>query len=231
MEGTAPRPNVSRNQLSEAGTRVRRALRDGQPIPENVLRAIDEFRAWHLPTLQEVQRRISAFFNEEVGIDEESLPVTSRLKTPPAIIAKLNRTRTSLERMQDISGARIIVPSLRLQEMSLSLIETTLFRGAVSHVKDQREEPDQYGYRAIHAIVRVEGRIAEIQIRTTSQDRWAQIVESLDSSWGYDLKHGRGPAEWLEWLHAVSDELRQADLDQPFEIPPQPYDEPQEGDE
>jgi putative GTP pyrophosphokinase len=219
------RPNVSRHQLQQAGSRVRRAVRESSDIPESVLRAIDEFRAWHLPALQEAQNVLSSFFHGEVGIEEESLPVTSRLKTPPAIIAKLRRSQTSLERMQDVAGARVVVAPLSIQDVTLDVIRNALFLGRVAHVKDQREKPDQYGYRAAHVVVRVDGRIVEIQVRTVWQDRWAQIVESLDSSGGWDLKHGNGPAEWLEWLHAVSDEFRKADLDEPFAIPPQPYDE------
>ena len=221
----------SRNQLDKAGSRVRRAARERVEVPDSVLRTIDDFRAWHLPTLQEVQRRISGFFHEQTGLGAENLPVTSRLKTPSAITAKLVRTETSLVRMQDIVGARIVVPNLDMQNASLAVVEGALFANCVQHVKDQRQEPDQYGYRAIHVIIQLEGRIAEIQIRTRWQDAWAQIVESLDSSLGKDLKHGRGPAEWLEWLHAVSDEYRKADLGRPYVTPPLPFDEVEEAQE
>lgn len=229
VEGTPQRP--SRNQLDKVGSHVRRTARQRVDVSDEVLRLIDEFRAWHFPTVQEMQRRLSAFFHEAVGMDAENVPVTSRLKTPPAIVAKLRRMETSIVRMQDIAGARLVVPNLTLQDMALDTVESVLFEGCASHVKDQREEPDQYGYRAIHVIVELDDRIAEIQIRTMWQDRWAQVVESLDSSLRSDLKHGRGPAEWLEWLHEVSDEYRKADLGQPYALPPLPYDQVEEVDE
>jgi len=51
--------------------------------------------------------------------------------------------------------------------------------------------------------------LAEIQIRTRRQDLWAQIVERVDKDLDWDLKHGEGPAEWLEWLHDLSDRAPQ----------------------
>jgi putative GTP pyrophosphokinase len=225
--GEGQRPNVSRHQLAQAGTRVASVAHfaSRRQSQKSVLGVIDEFRAWHLPPLQDVQSRLSSFFRGEVGIQEESLPVTSRLKTPSAIVAKLRRSKTSLERMQDVAGARIVVEDLDVQDMTLDVVLGDLFADEVWRVKDQRQEPDQYGYRACHVIVRVDNRLVEIQLRTRWQDRWAQIVESIDSSMRWDLKHGNGPAEWLEWLHALSDEFRNADFGQPFATPPQPFDE------
>ena len=72
-------------------------------------------------------------------------------------------------------------------------------------------------------MVRLSGRFAEIQVRTAFQDRWAQLVERIDAILGSDLKHGRGPAEWLEWLHAVSDVVHELERGRPAEIPPSPF--------
>lgn len=215
----------SRNQLDRAPSRIRQAARDRVDPDPAVLEIIDLFRGWHFETVQRVQAELSNFFHKEAGIEEERLPIGSRLKTPSAIRAKLVRTNTSLVRMQDIAGARIVVPSLDIQDMTRRIVTRTIFRGCVVAEKDQRDEPDQYGYRAIHVIARLDGRFAEIQIRTNAQNRWAQLVEGLDAGMGTDLKHGRGPAEWLEWLHAASDEYRRADLGEPFQVPPTPVDE------
>ena len=81
------------------------------------------------------------------------------------------------------------------------------------------ENGDQWGYRAIHVVVRLDERLAEIQVRTTNQDRWAQIVKAIDKARGLDLKHGRGPADWVQWLQELSDALRNADLGKPYDIP------------
>lgn len=80
------------------------------------------------------------------------------------------------------------------------------------------------GRRAIHVIVYRDARLAEVQLRTFAQDRWAQVVESIDSRFQYDLKARARPADWLEWLHVLSDEFRKDDLGEPFEIPKTPLD-------
>jgi ppGpp synthetase/RelA/SpoT-type nucleotidyltranferase len=187
------------------------------------LELVDEFRIWHLPTVQWIQTELVDFFHKTVGLPEERFPITSRLKTSPAIVKKLCRSSTALSRMQDIAGARIVLPDLEIQE-AVSDDVITLLSESVIDVKNQRDEPDQYGYRAIHVIGYRDGRHFEVQIRTFEQDRWAQIVERIDSIHGYDLKHGQGPADWLEWLQVLSDELRKADLGEPYEIPPTPLD-------
>jgi ppGpp synthetase/RelA/SpoT-type nucleotidyltranferase len=125
--------------------------------------------------------------------------------------------------MGDISGARIVVPSLDLQDVTTEFVSTVFVANSPA-IKDQRAEGDDYGYRAIHVLIRVQGRLAEIQIRTEWQDRWAQVVESLDSARDFDLKHGQGPTDWLEWLLELSDEFRKADLGEPYTIPPTPHD-------
>jgi hypothetical protein len=103
MEGSRSLP-VSRNQVDKAGSRVRRAAREGVDVAEEVLEVINEFRAWHFPTLQNVQHELTTLFHGQIGLEEEHVPITSRLKTPPAIVAKLRRSQTSLLRMQDIAG-------------------------------------------------------------------------------------------------------------------------------
>lgn len=197
--------------------------------------------------LSGVQEQLTTVFHHEVGLDEERWPITSRLKTPGAIVAKLRRSSTALSRMQDIAGARIVVPPpgdaaegmtpLQGQDIALVVVQNSLPTAAeIVHVKDQREQPDQWGYRAVHVIGRIGSwffggpgstgfHFFEVQVRTQAQDRWAQVVEGLDSRFGTDLKHGNGPADWMEWLHMLSDEFRHADLGEPFTMPPTPFDE------
>ena len=228
---------VSRNQLDQAGSRVRRADLDGVPVPENVFEAIDGFRRWHLITVAVLQRLLERLLVEWPTIPKgKHLPVTSRLKTSSAIVAKLRRGEGSLPRMQDVVGARIVAPSLADQNLVLD-VAREFFTSDLVGVKDQRDESDEHGYRSVHIIIRLDGRLAEIQLRTVWQDRWAQIVEGIDSGVGkalteelgvdtskvFDLKHGVGPADLLDWLRVLSDEFRKADLGLPYELPPNPY--------
>ncbi len=143
--------------------------------------------------------------------------------------------------MQDIAGARVVMPNpeppvtpLAGLELVHAVVIAALPAGSeIVNVKDQRLEPDQWGYRSIHVVGRIGswffggqwGRghlLYEVQLRTEAQDRWAQVVEGLDSRFGWDLKHGNGPADWLEWLHLLSDALLAADLGEPYAIPEMP---------
>ena len=108
--------------------------------------------------------------------------------------------------MQDIAGTRVVVPDLRAQELAL---EATLleFDAQEPRVKDTRVEGDANGYRGLHVIVLLEGRYAEIQLRTPQQALWAQFVETLDETAGTDLKHGDGPDDVRAWLKQFSERL------------------------
>jgi putative GTP pyrophosphokinase len=213
----------STTQVALAGRRIGRSLRAGGRPAASDLGIVDAFRSWHLPTLLEVQASLSQWLHEGLELGQAELPITSRPKSIEAVAAKLGRTRTSLPRMQDIAGARVVVPGLKSQEAILELLRTR-YGSNVFRTTDTTAEGDQWGYRAVHVVVRLDGRLAEVQVRTRSQDRWAQIVEALDKARNLDLKHGRGPADWVQWLQELSDAYRDVDLGKPFDPPPSPID-------
>jgi hypothetical protein len=62
-----------------------------------------------------------------------------------------------------------------------------VFRGARS--VDRRTEPS-HGYRAVHVIVKLQGRLVELQVRTRLQDSWAQAMERLADRLGRDIRYG-----------------------------------------
>jgi ppGpp synthetase/RelA/SpoT-type nucleotidyltranferase len=74
--------------------------------------------------------------------------------------------------------------------------------------KDTRETADALRYRGLHVVVRLDDRLAEIQIRTSAQNLWAQLVEKLDEVRGTDLKHGVGPTDVLDGMKRLSELLR-----------------------
>jgi len=136
-----------------------------------------EFRASFLPAFLAVANRIAETF----GITPSGRPE----KTPESIMAKLAREGTRLSRMQDIAGCRIVVPS-RVQQDGLVDSLSSVFPD--HRLVDRREQP-RHGYRAVHVIVREQGRPVEIQVRTDLQHQWANLVE-WSASFGGDLKHG-----------------------------------------
>lgn len=214
-------PPFSRSTVDRAGEELRSAAREGRQPDDETFAVAEWFRHSHLALTRSLQSSLVDFFHREVELPEREFPVGSRLKTPAAILAKLWRSSTRLSQMQDIAGARIVVPTLQMQDVVVRAITRALYP-RFTRLDDQREASDTFGYRAVHIIVDVGRLFGEIQVRTAAQDQWAQLVESLDASLGSDLKHGRGDAEWLEWLLEVSEQLRRADLGLPYDLPPRP---------
>lgn len=58
---------------------------------------------------------------------------------------------------------------------------------------DYIAQPKDTGYRGIHLVVKRDGRLIEIQLRTPSQHRWALNVEGIDLARRFGVKDGRGP--------------------------------------
>jgi hypothetical protein len=87
---------LSRSALDRAGRRIRHDVRDGKEPQERDRVLVDRFRAAHYPIVEVVQQALTSFFHGPVGLDQERAPITSRLKTPQAIIAKLCRSTTNL---------------------------------------------------------------------------------------------------------------------------------------
>jgi ppGpp synthetase/RelA/SpoT-type nucleotidyltranferase len=151
------------------------------------------------------------------------------LKTPEAIVAKLVREKARLNKIQDIAGARVVVPDRPVQDAALGAIMDSLKGLGPKVAKDTRETPDEHGYRAIHIVVTpdhpgIGARPAEIQVRTRLQNMWAQVVERLDGVLQSDLKHGNGPADFQEYLLKLSAVVGATERGEPttIEIPDLP---------
>lgn len=98
-----------------------------------------------------------------------------------------------LSRVQDLAGARITVRDFTAQDDCRDKIaQFYIGRGCDCKVIDRRTDP-RYGYRAVHLVVRMDGILIEIQIRTELQDSWAQIFERLADRWGRGIRYGEDP--------------------------------------
>ena len=215
----------SPSQVRRAGDRIRRAAQRHEAAQQNDLALLDEYRAWHQPTLERCQRELVSVFHERLELDPETFAITGRpLKTVEAITAKLVRG-TRLNTMRDIAGTRIVVPALDVQDAVTALVLET-FKGHSARIeKDTRVDGDESGYRALHVVSELDNRFAEIQVRTKLQDAWAQMVERVDKMLRTDLKHGNGPADWGMWLLETSNVFRKWDIGEyGVDIPPTPYD-------
>lgn len=134
--------------------------------------------------------------------DHLALEVTGRpAKSTPSVIEKLRRESIRLTQMQDIAGCRLVVPDIPAEDMVVARL-MQLFDDAV--VIDRRGEPS-YGYRAVHVIVERDGRLIEIQIRTSLQHRWAELSEKMSDVVDPTIKYGGGDTKARHVLNTASE--------------------------
>jgi putative GTP pyrophosphokinase len=118
--------------------------------------------------------------------------ITSRVKRPEAITAKLHRKgldvnlETVAEQLDDVAGVRVVCPFVsdvyRVAEMLTGQDDVELLLS-----KDYIAGPKENGYRSLHLILRipvflssrVEHVKVEVQLRTIAMDFWATLEHKL----------------------------------------------------
>jgi ppGpp synthetase/RelA/SpoT-type nucleotidyltranferase len=191
---------LSKSQIENLGTRLRKAE---EPSIADV-RALNEF------VLEQDAIRIEVEAEVRARCDPGEA-VTSRLKTKTSILEKLRRQRTRLSEMQDIVGIRIV--TLGNRSTQDELVRRIIARWPVHRLYDRRATP-QFGYRAVHVVVHVRDRPAEIQVRTVRQHEWAELFEKVADKWGRDMRYGGSPdshfdpkGDTLRLLRALSENI------------------------
>ncbi len=111
--------------------------------------------------------------------------------------------------MQDIAGCRAVVNDIEEQDRIVAAIATA-FAGI--SMTDRRVKPS-HGYRAVHLIVREQGKAIEVQIRTAMQHLWAELCEKCADMFDPSVKYGGGPGPLqtnlqrvAELIHAIEDD-------------------------
>ena len=178
---------VSKSQINRLGKRLRKDQHQ-----ESDLELLGAFRR----SFGDVQERVLQTLRE-LGLE----PTGRMAKTAPSIVAKLKRSSISLAKIQDIAGCRVIVENITEQDRVVGLVV-----GAFPSAKvvDRRQKPS-HGYRAVHAIVEVEGKVVEIQVRTELQHLWARLSEGWAHAAGQSIKYGGGPQEIQAMLQKQSE--------------------------
>jgi len=168
---------LSRTQVDKLGDRLRRA-----DVPtDDDLRLLSDFREERRGVMDAVGSGLA----EIVG----AVPAR-RLKTINSIVDKLRRESARLSQVQDIAGLRIVREMDRAEQDQL--VRRIVARFPDSKVVDRRAQPS-HGYRAVHVIVSLDRHLAEIQVRTDLQHRWAMLVERFADAWGQQIKYGEPP--------------------------------------
>lgn len=171
---------LTNSEVNKLGDRLRTTTR----VSPDDLAQLQDLRREHQSAMYGAQLRLVAEFGAE-GL------TTSRLKTVQTLVGKLRReSGMELARMQDIAGLRIVRDMALGEQTDLAVRIATLFDGG--KLVDRRTKPS-YGYRAVHVVAKVDGRLVEIQVRTVMQDRWAQIVERMADPWGRQIRYGQPP--------------------------------------
>lgn len=182
------------SQLNKIGDRFRK-----DEAQEDDLRRLDEYRMSFQPAYEHVFSALT-----QLGLN----PGGRHPKTIPSIVAKLNREKSRLSKMQDIAGCRVEVPNRIEQD---NLVDDLKSRFSGAQIKDRREKPS-YGYRAVHVIVEVDSYPVEIQVRTALQHSWASTAEKLSDLIDPQIKYGGGPKEIWEDLTRISNSIVQVEL-------------------
>ena len=143
-----------------------------------------------LTELEDYRAEFEFAYNHVVRILQEKLflKVTGRFKSTLSIIEKLRRGSSRLAQIQDVAGCRVIVMSLEEQQR---IVESLSSWFEDVKVINRTVELNQ-GYRAVHVLVKIEGRTVEIQVRTLIQNYWASISERMADIHGQEVKYGGG---------------------------------------
>jgi ppGpp synthetase/RelA/SpoT-type nucleotidyltranferase len=167
--------NLSKTQVDRLGDR----LREGPPSESDV-KLLDEYR-----------RSFGQAYETVVGTVRDQLhlePTGRPAKSTSSLIEKLHRESIRLSQVQDIAGCRVVVADVAEQERVIGSLRE-VFPGV--SVVDRRANPN-YGYRAVHVIPRISGKLIEIQVRTPLQHLWAELSEKLSDVFDPAIKYGGG---------------------------------------
>jgi ppGpp synthetase/RelA/SpoT-type nucleotidyltranferase len=85
-------------------------------------------------------------------------------------------------------------------------------------VMDRRSKPS-YGYRAVHVIANISGKLIEIQVRSSFQHFWAELSEKFSDVFDPTIKYGGGSQkirELLTRLSSTGSNLERAEKDIAF---------------
>lgn len=136
---------------------------------------------------------------EESGV---SAAVTGRQKHIFSIWQKMEKDNLSFEEVYDVTGFRVIVPSVRACYESLGVVHSA-YKPVPGRFKDYIAMPKPNMYQSLHTtVIGPMGRRIEIQIRTPDMNRLAD--EGIAAHWRY--KDGSAnPAFDLHWVRELVD--------------------------
>jgi len=94
-----------------------------------------------------------------------------------------------------------MLPSSNLSKSQIDKLGEQLFQKVT--IVDRREQPS-HGYRAVHAIVELNEKQIEVQVRTSLQHLWAELSEKFSDVVNPGIKYGYGDEEALQSVERLS---------------------------
>jgi ppGpp synthetase/RelA/SpoT-type nucleotidyltranferase len=174
---------ASKTQIDRLGDRLKDV-----GVSEADLRLLDEYRRSFSEAYEFVVRTIRSELHRE--------PTGRPAKSTTSVREKLRRETIRLSQIQDIAGCRLVVDGI-VEQDELVLQLKALFDNTV--VVDRRERPSN-GYRAVHLIIFRDGKVVEVQVRTSLQHLWAEWSEKLSDLTDPEVKYGGGEEDLIALL-------------------------------
>ena len=126
---------------------------------------------------------------------------TSRIKSPESVLKKIGNDYSLLH---DIIGVRIICSFVdEIYEVKDWIV--SYFK--VVEIRDYLKQPKPSGYRSLHVIIKVDGCLVEIQVRTIALDFWASLEHQI-----HYKKHIEDEELIQSELKRCADEIASLDL-------------------
>jgi GTP pyrophosphokinase len=136
---------------------------------------------------------INELIKEELAKNNIKSKIFYRIKDPYSVNKKVKNNKTTVKKLHDLVGFRVITNSQNNCYRILGIVNN-LFNSL--KIKDYIQKPKPNGYKSIHAIVELENdRPFEIQIRTSKMESMAE----------------RGP--WAHWHYKESGSKKNSKLD------------------
>ena len=139
--------------------------------PAQQTQLVEKYRQQYSPALEKVRAALKA------PHPDPPFRVLARLKVVDSIQEKITRKKyTCISELTDIAGARIVIPSYAAIPLVTQNIESAL---KIVEKEDMIADQRGTGYRAIHYLAAVDGRLVEIQIHTHRGTIWAGASHRL----------------------------------------------------
>jgi ppGpp synthetase/RelA/SpoT-type nucleotidyltranferase len=156
-------------------------------------------------------------------VENTPVLIETRLKTLESLKEKILRpgkNYSCLSEITDIAGIRLIIPDYATLPWIHDLIKTNFtVLSEENLLSNQRES----GYRAVHYLISIDNRIAEIQIHTLRGLLWADVSHKLFYKGPYSEN-----AEMDDFLTQLSDAIYLLDSGLAAEIPDPPSSLPEQ---